>query len=260
MATDAVTQERITSATRSSTADTVSMDASPVDTVPTTDVKTEVVVLDDDDDENERESFLTKEGKLDMEYNKVSNLDLDFQVKPNLDLESMKGNNSSEDKAELLPAQMTLDDRLRAMEPLDSPPAKRSRPSQGSRKKVTFNAAVQESSVTPAKDPPKPVTMKEVADIVVRCLDPFYTQGKFATKELFKSFARYLSHLLADTRGQGKGQVKADAKTLIKKLFSGVKLCKSEADWKHLKRSHGATTTNTTTTNTTTTTTPTNAS
>lgn len=83
------------------------------------------------------------------------------------------------------------------------------------------------------------MTLKEAADIVVRYLDPFYTQGKFATKvryfgqlchvtcgnrvadgffhrlfgwvqELFKAFARYLSHLLVEGRSQGKGQGKAD--------------------------------------------------
>lgn len=82
------------------------------------------------------------------------------------------------------------------------------------------------------------MSLKEVADIVVRCLDPFYTQGKFATKELFKSFARYLSHLLAEGRSRGRGQVKMQAKNLIKKFFSGVKRCESEADWKHLTGPH----------------------
>uniref|UniRef100_A0A671YPI0 ATP-dependent DNA helicase n=1 Tax=Sparus aurata TaxID=8175 RepID=A0A671YPI0_SPAAU len=117
-----------------------------------------------------------------------------------------------------------------------SPPAKRSRG-----RRVTFNPKVQERALLPAKEPPKPVTLKEAADIVVRYLDPFYTQGKFATKELFKSFARYLSHLLAEGRSQGK--VKAEAKALIKKFFSTVKRCESEADWKHLKRPHSCKTT-----------------
>jgi len=47
---------------------------------------------------------------------------------------------------------------------------------------VTFNPQVQESLLEVANEPPKPATLKEVADIVVRCLDPFYKQGKFATK------------------------------------------------------------------------------
>lgn len=63
-----------------------------------------------------------------------------------------------------------------------SPPAKRSRAADGSIKKVTFNPHVQERTLHPTTAPPKPVTLKEAADIVVRYLDPFYTQGKFANK------------------------------------------------------------------------------
>ncbi|XP_008303712.1 ATP-dependent DNA helicase Q5 [Stegastes partitus] len=124
-----------------------------------------------------------------------------------------------------------------------SPPAKRSRPADGRSRRVTFNPSVQERALHPVNEPPRPVTLKEAADIVVRYLDPFYTQGKFATKELFKSFARYLSHLLAEGRSRGKGQVKAEAKALIKKFFSRVQRCESEADWKHLKRPHSCKTT-----------------
>lgn len=62
------------------------------------------------------------------------------------------------------------------------PPAKRSRPGNESSRRVTFNPNVQERALHPATDSPKPVTLKEAADIVVRYLDPFYTQGKFATK------------------------------------------------------------------------------
>ncbi|XP_056262094.1 ATP-dependent DNA helicase Q5 isoform X2 [Pseudoliparis swirei] len=114
-----------------------------------------------------------------------------------------------------------------------SPPAKRNRPTE---RKVTFNPDVQERALQPANEPPEPVTLKEAADIVVRCLDPFYTRGKFANKELFKSFARYLSHLLAERRSRGKVLVKAEAKALIKRFFGGVERCESEADWKQLKR------------------------
>nr|XP_020453477.1 ATP-dependent DNA helicase Q5 [Monopterus albus] len=117
------------------------------------------------------------------------------------------------------------------------PPAKRSRlADSSSSRRVTFNTNIQERALHPVNEPLKPVTLKEAADIVVHYLDPFYTQGRFATKELFKSFARYLSHLLVEGRGHGKGQVKAEAKALIKKFFSQVQRCESEADWKHLKR------------------------
>lgn len=67
-----------------------------------------------------------------------------------------------------------------------SPPAKRSHAAsgstRGSTRRVTFNPNVQERALQPVEEPPKPVALKEVADIVVRYLDPFYTQGKFATK------------------------------------------------------------------------------
>ncbi|KAG7281146.1 hypothetical protein CRUP_032849 [Coryphaenoides rupestris] len=126
--------------------------------------------------------------------------------------------------------------------PSPPPPAKGSRPAQdpASRRKVTFNPQVQESLLEVANEPPKPATLKEVADIVVRCLDPFYKQGKFATKELFKSFARHLSHLLTEGRSHGRGQVKAEAKALIKKFFSGLTRCEREVDWKLLKAPAGA--------------------
>uniref|UniRef100_A0A8D0CNQ6 ATP-dependent DNA helicase n=1 Tax=Sander lucioperca TaxID=283035 RepID=A0A8D0CNQ6_SANLU len=131
-----------------------------------------------------------------------------------------------------------LTDDIKANKSESSPPAKRSRPLD---RRVTFNPNVQERALIPANEPPKPVTLKEAADIVVRYLDPFYTQGKFATKELFKSFARYLSHLL--TEGRSRGKVKAEAKAIIKKFFSRVKRCESEADWKHLKRPQSCKTT-----------------
>lgn len=118
--------------------------------------------------------------------------------------------------------------RLTAPNEAPPPPAKRSRIADddgSSSRQVVSN---------PANGPPPPATLKEAADVVVRCLDPFYKQGKFATKvgrgaapggpaqpretmlklfwvlfqDLFKSFARYLSHLLAGGRSQGRGQGK----------------------------------------------------
>ncbi|XP_072298636.1 ATP-dependent DNA helicase Q5 [Eucyclogobius newberryi] len=102
--------------------------------------------------------------------------------------------------------------------------------------KVTFNSEAEEKAVLPVTEPPTAVTLKEAADIVVRCLDPFYSKGRFSTKVLFKSFARFLSHLLAGGTTKGRGQIKAEAKALIQKFFSKVQRCESEADWKHLKR------------------------
>ncbi|KAK7939702.1 hypothetical protein WMY93_003028 [Mugilogobius chulae] len=115
-----------------------------------------------------------------------------------------------------------------------APPAKRVRLTEGSRR-VTFNPH-EEKAVLPVAEPPKAVTLREAADIVVRCLDPFYSEGRFSTKELFKSFARFLSHLLAEGTTKERNQIKTDAKALIKKFFSKVQRCESEADWKHLTR------------------------
>ncbi|XP_073699986.1 ATP-dependent DNA helicase Q5 [Garra rufa] len=119
-----------------------------------------------------------------------------------------------------------------------SPPAKRNRVMRDT-KRVTFDPVVQETQFEAmngdAEILQKPVTLKEAADIVVRCLDPFYKKGKFATKDLFKSFARFLSHLLTEGKTANRGQVKMQAKRLIKGFFSKIQRCESETDWKHLK-------------------------
>ncbi|KAK2833686.1 hypothetical protein Q5P01_017575 [Channa striata] len=182
--------------------------------------KTNVIVIpdDDDDDNNDDDEEKTLEVVCDEEASKE-------------DMKSTTERNKPEDEAKE-PQTQTVTDKQ------SSPPAKRSRAADGGSKRVTFNPNVQERALHPVIELPKAVTLKEAANIVVRYLDPFYTQGKFATKELFKSFARYLSHLLAEGTSHGKAQVKAEAKALIKKFFSRVPRCESEADWKHLKRPH----------------------
>ncbi|XP_072560869.1 ATP-dependent DNA helicase Q5 isoform X3 [Paramormyrops kingsleyae] len=117
--------------------------------------------------------------------------------------------------------------------------AKRSRRQQDGGKRVTFNLEVQQSRIrldaeVPPQKAQKGVSLKEAADIVVRCLDPLYAQGKFATKDLFKAFARFLSHLLTKGKRRGRSQVKGDVERLIGQLFSTVQRCESEADWQHL--------------------------
>lgn len=76
-------------------------------------------------------------------------------------------------------SQSPADGKLNGESP---PPAKRSRRADSGKKRVTFNPTVQEKTLQPVHEPPKSVKLKEAADIVVRYLDPFYTQGKFATK------------------------------------------------------------------------------
>ncbi|XP_042360347.1 ATP-dependent DNA helicase Q5 [Plectropomus leopardus] len=202
------------------------VEMSPVETQDVTEEKSkkEVTVKPDDEEEESHETEM-----LNLEQ---------LQDTSEEKMKSAAELNKSEEEAKP-PQTEKLTDNLEA-DRGSSPPPKRSRHAD---RRVTFNPNVQERALLPVNEPPKPVTLKEAADIVVRYLDPFYTQGKFATKELFKSFARYLSHLLTEGRSRGKGQVKAEARALIKKFFSGVKRCESEADWKHLKRPNSCKTT-----------------
>ncbi|KAG9343739.1 hypothetical protein JZ751_013117 [Albula glossodonta] len=126
----------------------------------------------------------------------------------------------------------------------------------GAEKAMTVKRRVGEN-VGAHGAPEKVVTLKEAADIVVHCLDPFYSQGKFATKDLFKSFARFLSHLLTEGKSCGRNQggvslhccacvrsvlivvlvsaVKSEARSLIKRFFSSIQRCESESDWANLR-------------------------
>uniref|UniRef100_G1QKE2 ATP-dependent DNA helicase n=1 Tax=Nomascus leucogenys TaxID=61853 RepID=G1QKE2_NOMLE len=74
------------------------------------------------------------------------------------------------------------------------------------------------------------ISLKEAANVVVKCLTPFYKEGKFASKELFKGFARHLSHLLTQKTSPGRS-VKEEAQNLIRHFFHGRARCESEADW-----------------------------
>ncbi|KAF5921028.1 hypothetical protein HPG69_010832, partial [Diceros bicornis minor] len=74
------------------------------------------------------------------------------------------------------------------------------------------------------------ISLKEAANVVVKCLTPFYKEGKFASKELFKAFARHLSHSLTQKTSPGRS-VKEEAQNLIKLFFHGRARCESEADW-----------------------------
>ncbi|XP_077019964.1 ATP-dependent DNA helicase Q5 isoform X2 [Tamandua tetradactyla] len=74
------------------------------------------------------------------------------------------------------------------------------------------------------------LSLKETADVVVKCLTPLYKEGKFASKELFKGFARHLSHLLTQKPSPRRG-VKEEAQKLIKQFFHGRARCENEVDW-----------------------------
>ncbi|XP_075702160.1 ATP-dependent DNA helicase Q5 [Rhinoderma darwinii] len=108
------------------------------------------------------------------------------------------------------------------------------------KKKVTFDPNLsQDDKEGTARilQPPgnKVVTLKETADIVVKYLTPFFRDGKFATKDLFKGFARQLSHHLAgDNKTPLRKTVKEEAQKLIKAFFKNRASCESETDWQEM--------------------------
>ncbi|NXE64633.1 RECQ5 helicase, partial [Calcarius ornatus] len=107
------------------------------------------------------------------------------------------------------------------------------------KKKVTFDSNLaqcdEEGSSRTIQPVTKGMSLKETADIVVKYLTPFYKGGKFASKDLFKGFARHLSHLLAQEQSPARKTVKEEAQRLIKEFFKTRLRCESEADWEELQ-------------------------
>ncbi|XP_055509978.1 ATP-dependent DNA helicase Q5 isoform X2 [Leucoraja erinacea] len=104
------------------------------------------------------------------------------------------------------------------------------------KKKVTFDPLHQDSTeVLPAAS--KGGQLKQTADIVVKCLTPYYKEGKFASKDLFKAFARHLSHLLAVGENASKKNVKEEVQQIIHCFFKSRRKCESENDWRDLHAS-----------------------
>ncbi|NXY16967.1 RECQ5 helicase, partial [Atrichornis clamosus] len=107
------------------------------------------------------------------------------------------------------------------------------------KKKVTFDSNLAQYDKEETSKTIQPVTkgmsLKETADIVVKYLTPFYKGGKFASKDLFKGFARHLSHLLTQEQGPARRTVKEEAQRLIKEFFKTRLRCESEADWEELQ-------------------------
>ncbi|KAJ7316028.1 hypothetical protein JRQ81_002190 [Phrynocephalus forsythii] len=108
------------------------------------------------------------------------------------------------------------------------------------KKKVTFDpnlSQVDKEGTNKIIQPPtKALSLKETADIVVKYLTPFYKGGKFASKDLFKGFARHLSHFLAADKNPLRKTVKEDAQKLIKTFFRNRSKCENETDWQDLTR------------------------
>ncbi|NXH15948.1 RECQ5 helicase, partial [Bucco capensis] len=109
------------------------------------------------------------------------------------------------------------------------------------KKRVTFDPNLSQCDKEGTSKTVQPVTkgmsLKETADIVVKYLTPFYKGGKFASKELFKGFARHLSHLLTKEQNPGRKTVKEEAQRLIKEFFKSRLRCESETDWQELHTS-----------------------
>ncbi|NXG77732.1 RECQ5 helicase, partial [Baryphthengus martii] len=109
------------------------------------------------------------------------------------------------------------------------------------KKKVTFDPNLSECDKEGSSKSVQPVTkgvsLKETADIVVKYLTPFYKGGKFASKDLFKGFARHLSHLLTEEENPARKTVKDEAQRLIKEFFKTRVRCESETDWQELQSS-----------------------
>ncbi|XP_054832143.1 ATP-dependent DNA helicase Q5 [Eublepharis macularius] len=106
------------------------------------------------------------------------------------------------------------------------------------KKKVTFDPNLsqvdKEGTTKTIHAATKALSLKETADIVVKYLTPFYKGGKFASKELFKGFARHLSHLLAADKSPLRKTVKEEAQRLIKGFFKTHGKCENETDWQEL--------------------------
>ncbi|NXL99087.1 RECQ5 helicase, partial [Tyrannus savana] len=107
------------------------------------------------------------------------------------------------------------------------------------KKKVTFDSNLEQCDREGTSKTVQPVTkgvsLKDTADIVVKYLTPFYKGGKFASKELFKGFARHVSHLLTQEQNPARKTVKEEAQRLIKEFFKTRVRCESEADWQELQ-------------------------
>ncbi|NWT03020.1 RECQ5 helicase, partial [Mionectes macconnelli] len=107
------------------------------------------------------------------------------------------------------------------------------------KKKVTFDSNLEQCDKEGTSKTSQPVSrgmsLKDTADIVVKYLTPFYKGGKFASKELFKGFARHVSHLLTQEQNPARKTVKEEAQRLIKEFFKTRVRCESEADWQELQ-------------------------
>nr|XP_055097368.1 ATP-dependent DNA helicase Q5 isoform X3 [Symphalangus syndactylus] len=158
------------------------------------------------------------------------------EVQPTPAKDTWKGKRS---RSQQVPAEMRLLGRREGLwENPENQPQKRPRtsaePSVVAEVKGSVSASDHGTLNPTAQDPRQlsapGISLKEAANVVVKCLTPFYKEGKFASKELFKGFARHLSHLLTQKTSPGRS-VKEEAQNLIRHFFHGRARCESEADW-----------------------------
>ncbi|XP_072170847.1 uncharacterized protein [Diadema setosum] len=110
--------------------------------------------------------------------------------------------------------------------------------SNGAKKRVTFDPHIEdnerskgESLEEKRKEEKLSQSLhKLAANAVVKYLTPFYKDGKFANKDLFKSLARCLSHQLAANKLVTKVNVKKHAKAAVTDYFKHHSECKSAED------------------------------
>ncbi|XP_036268391.1 ATP-dependent DNA helicase Q5 isoform X2 [Pipistrellus kuhlii] len=112
----------------------------------------------------------------------------------------------------------------------ESQARKRPHPSAGASVLAEANDNILASGQSAGSRTAQGASLKAAANAVVQCLTPFYKEGRFASKDLFKAFARHLSHSLAQKPSPGRS-VKEEAQHLIKQFFLGRARCESEADW-----------------------------
>ncbi|NXS11645.1 RECQ5 helicase, partial [Neodrepanis coruscans] len=159
------------------------------------------------------------------------------------------------EKGEDFKTQQAAESELLQEEDMESPATKRLRTAAKSsilsqpecrsvgptKKRVTFDSNLTQCDTEGTSKTIQPLTkgmsLKDTADIVVKYLTPFYKGGKFASKDLFKGFARHLSHLLAEEQNPARKTVKEEAQRLIKEFFKMRVRCESEADWQELQSS-----------------------
>ncbi|XP_041076981.1 ATP-dependent DNA helicase Q5-like [Polyodon spathula] len=90
------------------------------------------------------------------------------------------------------------------------------------------------------------VALNEADDIVLEYLTPFYKNGRFASKELFKAFAKFLSDQLTEAKTPHRENVNEATQRLIRNFFKDRPQCESEEDWRHLQSDEGLETQGTT--------------